>query len=87
MAASNTADMLAVKVFSPFETYYEGQGVSVSALNKTGPFDVLLGHAAFFSILLEGDVVIDTGSEKKAVPIKRGVIRVANNVVTVFTNV
>jgi F0F1-type ATP synthase epsilon subunit len=33
-----------VKLFSPFQTYFQGEGVSVSAQNAVGPFDILPGH-------------------------------------------
>lgn len=87
MAQTNPSDKLTVKVFSPFETYYEGQAVSVSANNDTGLFDVLLDHINFFSVLSTGDVTVDTGTEKKSYPLEKGVMRVTNNVVTVFMNV
>jgi F0F1-type ATP synthase epsilon subunit len=78
---------LKVKVFSPYETYYEGDAVSISAINKTGPFDVLYGHASFFSLLLSGDVVVQTGKDEHRFPINHGVVKVTNNVVTLFVNV
>ncbi len=87
MDPSNNTTKLDVKVFSPFKIFYQGPAVSLSGLNKTGPFDVLFGHAAFFSILLAGDIVINLGDKNETIPIERGIIRVTNNRVTVFTNV
>lgn len=78
---------LNVKIFSPLKVFFEGTAVSVTAVNKTGPFDVLLDHINFFSILSSGDVVVNTGEDKVTIPIDKGVIRVSNNVVTVFTNI
>ena len=78
---------LQVKIFSPFKTYYEGKAVSVTATNKTGEFDVLLDHANFFSVLEPGEVTVDTGTRKQSYQVDRGVIKVANNVVTLFANV
>jgi F0F1-type ATP synthase epsilon subunit len=78
---------LDIKIFSPYQTYYEGQAVSVSAKNKTGPFDVLSGHINFFSLLSAGEVVINTGLQHLNVKIDRGIIKVTNNHVTVFVNV
>ena len=78
---------LSVKVFSPYQTYYQGEAVSLSAVNKTGPFDVLVSHANFFSLLTAGDVVIETGYARLAFPVNRGVIKVTDNQVTVFVDV
>lgn len=78
---------LQLKIFSPFETYYDGPAVSISATNATGPFDILVGHAKFFSVLEGGAVNIDTGSGIKEFTVDRGIIRVADNSVTLFANV
>lgn len=78
---------LQVKIFSPFQTYYDGKAKSVSAVNKTGPFDVLSGHANFFSVVEPGDVQVDTGTAKHSYRIERGIIKVAGNEVTLFANV
>lgn len=78
---------LQIKIFSPYQIYYEGQAVSVSAKNKTGAFDVLSGHINFFSLLLAGDVIINTGLQRLSVRIERGIIKVARNRVTIFVNV
>lgn len=78
---------LQVKVFSPYETYYAGEAVSLSAANGTGAFDVLPGHINFFSLLYKGQVKIDTGYQKLEFPLVRGIIRVTADTVTVFANV
>lgn len=64
--------------------YYEGPAESVSAKNKVGDFDILSDHANFFSLLTAGDIVINTGSQKLTFPIKDGIVKVTNNVVTLF---
>ncbi len=76
-----------VKLFSPFQTYYQGEAVSVSANNEVGPFDILPGHSNFFSLLTEGDILINTGFQEVKVHIPNGVVRVSNNMVTLFVNV
>lgn len=81
------AGRLAVKVFSPYQIYYQGEAVSLSASNKTGPFDVLVSHANFFSLLTAGEVIIETGYARLVFPVNRGVIKVTNDHVTVFVDV
>ena len=75
---------LKVKVISPAQTFYEGPAHSVSAINKVGPFDVLADHANFFSLLTEGDIVINTGTQSLHFPITHGLIKVHDNDVTLF---
>lgn len=76
-----------VKIFSPYQTYYEGEAVSLSASNRTGPFDVLAGHINFFSLLTGGTIVLNTGFQRLEFPVSRGILRVSNNNVTLFADV
>jgi F0F1-type ATP synthase epsilon subunit len=76
-----------VKIFSPYQTYYEGDAVSLSAANRTGPFDVLAGHINFFSLLTGGTVVLNTGFQRLEFQIGRGIIRVNHDSVTLFADV
>lgn len=78
---------LEVKVFSPYQTFYRGSAISLSAANRTGPFDVLYNHSNFFSLLTAGRVEVNTGFEKIAIEIESGFIKVANNDVVLFANV
>jgi F0F1-type ATP synthase epsilon subunit len=77
-------ELLDVKIFSPYHTFYKGPAKSLSALNSTGPFDVLSGHINFFSVLKEGNVVVDTGNDPREIPITHGIIHVRQNQVTLF---
>ena len=87
MATDYNNYKLKVKLFSPYQTYYLGEAISVTALNTVGPFDILAGHSNFFSLLAEGDVLINTGFQEVKVHIPNGVVRVSNNMVTLFVNV
>lgn len=78
---------LSIKVFSPFQVYFEGTAVSLSAINKTGPFDVLVDHSNFFSKLEAGRVAVDTGFDHIEIEIAGGILQVSNNKVTLFANV
>lgn len=79
------ADLMVI-ARAPFELYYEGPAKVVSAANKVGQFDVLPGHADFFSMLLPGDVIIDTDKEPVNFSITNGIIAVRDNVVMIFVN-
>jgi F0F1-type ATP synthase epsilon subunit len=82
--APTSSKTLHVKVISPAQMYYEGPAESVSAKNKVGDFDILSDHANFFSLLTTGDIVINTGAQKLKFPIKDGIVKVTNNIVTLF---
>ena len=72
---------------APFEVYYEGDATSVSGANPVGPFDVLPGHADFFSIMSPGEIIIDTGAaEPLRFDINNGIITARDNEVMLFLN-
>ncbi len=82
-----TAKRFKVKIFSPYQTHYEGEAVSLSASNRTGPFDILPGHINFFSLLTGGTIVLNTGFQRLEFQIGRGIVRVNHDVVTLFADV
>ena len=79
---------LSVIARSPFHVYYEGVALRVSGANQVGPFDVLPGHADFFSIMTPCDVTIDSGDKAEPVSFQltTGIITVRDNVVMLFAN-
>ncbi len=78
---------LHVKVLSPTQTLYSGMATVISANNEVGPFDILEGHANFFSLLSEGQVVVNNGFQNFTFPITKGIIKVTNNTVTLFVDI
>ncbi len=76
-----------IKIFSPYQTYYQGEAISLSAENRTGPFDVLPGHINFFSLLTGGAVTVNTGFQQLEFQIARGILRVTRDNVTLFADV
>ncbi len=84
----DTQEKLKIKVFSPYQTFFEGTGVSLSAVNQTGPFDILAGHSNFFSIIKPGRVTVDTGFQTPVIiEVESGILRVTDNKVTLYANV
>jgi F0F1-type ATP synthase epsilon subunit len=71
---------------APFHLYYQGQANIVSATNKVGRFDVLPGHANFFSVMSPGEVVIETGIDTINFDIIGGIIGVRDDQVMLFVN-
>ncbi len=81
-----TSETLKVIARAPFELYYEGEASSVTAANKVGEFDVLPGHADFFSVLSPGQVIIETNGEPTKFDINNGIVTVRDNEVMMFVN-
>lgn len=78
---------LSVKIFSPFEVFYEGPAYSLSAKTQTGLFDVLYDHANFIGLLQAGNVVVRTPFGRRSYQLNRGVLKVHNNYAVVFANI
>lgn len=79
---------LSVIARAPFTVYYEGEATVVSATNKVGRFDILPGHADFFSILKSDEILIQPGDGKDPVSftINNGIMTVRDNEVLLFVD-
>lgn len=77
-----------IKVYAPFHVYFDDIGESISAVNDTGPFDILAGHHNFMTLLSTCDIIVrtDRGEEEK-IPIQRGIMHVKADRVIVFLDV
>lgn len=78
---------MAIKVYAPFKIYYEGEGYSVSAVNATGPFDILPKHHNFLCMLVPCQLVIETPEGQKVIKISRALMHVKSNRTVVFVDV
>jgi F0F1-type ATP synthase epsilon subunit len=78
---------LSVIARAPFQVYYEGPATAVTAINQVGEFDILPGHADFFSMLVGCEVIIETNTEPVKFTISHGIITVRDNEVMLFVNV
>ena len=79
---------MAVKVYAPFKVYFEGDAVSVSAVNATGPFDILPQHHNFLCMLEPCNLVIQPlEGDQKIVKVHRALMHVKANSVVVFMDV
>lgn len=78
---------MAVKVYAPFKVYFEGEAYSVSAVNDTGPFDILPRHHNFLCMLAPCTLTIESSAGKKQVKIHRALMHVKADRVVVFMDV
>jgi len=77
-----------VKVYSPFNDYYEGGAFSLSAENATGPFDILPKHHNFISLLSACEIIVRTVNKgDQRIRISGGLMHVKSNQVIVFLDV
>lgn len=84
---ANQQPSLSVIARAPFEVYFEGPAKVVSGSNKVGPFDILPGHADFFSMLLPGDIIVEPlEGEPVTFSISNGIITVRDDEALLFVN-
>jgi F0F1-type ATP synthase epsilon subunit len=87
MSRSNLTEKLNVVARSPFELYFEGEATAISATNRIGAFDVLPGHADFFSMLSPGEIVVQpTDGEPVKINAHSGILTVRDNEAYLFVN-
>jgi F0F1-type ATP synthase epsilon subunit len=78
---------MAVKVYAPFQVYFEGEAYSVSAENATGPFDVLPHHHKFLCMLVPCTLKIVGVELEKTIKIHRALMHVKADRVVFFMDV
>ena len=76
-----------VKVYAPFKVYYDDVANSISAVNATGPFDILPKHHNFMTLLSEGDIIVRSDNGEDKISITRGIMHVKADDVVVFLDV
>ena len=76
-----------VKVYAPFKVYFEGEAYSVSAVNATGPFDILPRHHNFLCMLVPSVVKVVSVSGVKEIKAHRALMHVKADRVVVFMDV
>lgn len=83
-----TGPAMRIKVYSPFKTYFDAEGYSISAINLTGPFDILPHHHNFLTLLSPGEMMIDAvRGGKQRIRISGGLMHVKADKVTVFLDI
>lgn len=76
-----------IKVYSPFHIYFDDRANSISALNDTGPFDILPGHRNFMTLVSACELNIITSKGEEKIKIARAVMHVKSDEVRVFLDV
>lgn len=82
-----SGDSMFVKVYAPSKVYFEGQADSISAVNQTGPFDILPKHHHFITLLTACDIVVRTRTNEEKIRIQNGLMHVKSDSVVVFLDI
>lgn len=84
----NDPKLLKVQARAPFDLYFQGDALTVSATNKVGKFDILPGHADFFSVINpDSQVIIGTDKEDITIAATNGIVSVKDDQVLLFLNI
>ena len=75
------------KVYSTFKVYCDDNALSISAVNATGPFDILPRHHNFITLLSPCELLIRTPRGDQKIRISGGIMHVKADKVTVFLDV
>ena len=86
-AADPKRPTIDIKVYAPFKVYYEGDSYSVTAVNATGPFDILPHHHNFLCMLEPCNLVVTGPKGSKTIKISRALMHVKADSVVVFMDV
>jgi len=76
-----------IKVYSPYQVFFDEVGFSISAENDTGPFDILPHHHNFVTLLDACELIIQTAQGEQRIRISGGLMHVKADNVIVFLNV
>jgi F0F1-type ATP synthase epsilon subunit len=83
----NGREVLQLKVYSPYKLYFDDEAYSVTAVNRTGTFDILPRHHNFISLLDPCEMAIDSPRGPVPIKISGGFMHVRGNRVVVFLDV
>lgn len=86
-AVQSGEQALDVKIYAPFQVYFEGKATSVSAENATGPFDILPKHRNFLCMLIPCNIRVASLNGAREIPVHRALMHVKANKVVVFVDV
>lgn len=86
-AASTETGSMFVKVYAPSKVYFEGEAESISAVNQTGPFDILPQHHNFITLLVACDIIVRTKNNEEKIRIQAGLMHVKADSVVVFLDI
>ena len=79
-----TPETIHIKIQTRQEIIYEGDVLSVSSKNDTGPFDILPEHANFISIVKDQIVLRFPNKQQQQFRLQTGILQVEEGRVNVY---
>ncbi len=76
--------IMELKVYSAFKSYFDDMAYSVSAVNHTGPFDILPRHHNFMTLIKSGEIKVTAPSGDQTITVNQGLMHVKADRVVVF---
>lgn len=87
MSPVQAKQTIPLKVYSPYKVYFNEPAYSISAVNDTGPFDILPRHHNFLTLLNACELAIAYPGGELKIRIARGIMHARADKVTVFLDV
>lgn len=84
---SSESQTVHIRVASPFKTFFDEDALSISAVNDTGPFDILPRHHNFITLLNACQITVRTARGDFHIQISGGIMHVKGDKIAVFLNV
>ncbi|OGV92494.1 hypothetical protein A3B57_01655 [Microgenomates group bacterium RIFCSPLOWO2_01_FULL_47_10] len=82
----NVDKKLKVLIKSRKQTLFDGDALAITSNNEDGVFDILPHHANFIT-MIKDFVVVKTQNEDQKFEVKRGVLEVSGNNVSLYLTV
>ena len=79
--------ILTLRILTPEGTLHEGTADAVFLPGIVSPFEVLPDHAPIISALEQGEIRAVQGRDERRFPIRSGLVRVLDNVITVCAEI
>jgi F0F1-type ATP synthase epsilon subunit len=77
---------LTIVVRNKEKILFDGQAQAFSSVNDRGPFDILVQHENFITLIKNEIVIHITPKEKKEIQIENGIARAYNDKISVYVN-
>jgi hypothetical protein len=88
LGSKKKSEYIYVNVASPFNVYYDGPALSLSAQNDSGPFDILPEHHNFICILIPSELAIRLeGGRTQKIQINGGLLHIRDNKANIFLDI
>lgn len=71
--------MIDLSILTPGQSVFEGKVTAVTVPGNAGSFQILKDHAPIISTLVDGPVLLQTGTSELTFQIKGGVVEVSDN--------